>query len=49
MTWTKYRFAQGVPWVLAIGRDEAWGYGPAGALWHPTDAGLSWTASTPGF
>jgi photosystem II stability/assembly factor-like uncharacterized protein len=49
MTWTKYRFAQGVPWVLATGRDEAWAYGPAGALWHTTDGGQSWTASTPGF
>jgi photosystem II stability/assembly factor-like uncharacterized protein len=49
MTWTKYRFAQGLPSVLATGRDEAWAYGPAGALWHTTDGGQSWTASAPSF
>jgi photosystem II stability/assembly factor-like uncharacterized protein len=49
MTWTKYRFAQGLPSVLATGRDEAWAYGAVGALWHTTDGGQSWTASPPRF
>jgi photosystem II stability/assembly factor-like uncharacterized protein len=49
ITWTKYRFAQGVPWVLATGRDQAWAYGPAGALWRTRDGGQTWTASPPSF
>jgi photosystem II stability/assembly factor-like uncharacterized protein len=42
MTWTQYRFPGGVPSVLALGGDEAWAYGPEGALWHTTDGGLTW-------
>jgi photosystem II stability/assembly factor-like uncharacterized protein len=42
MTWTRYRFPSGVPSVLAIGGDEAWAYGPAGALWRTMDGGLTW-------
>jgi len=39
-SWTKYRFTQGVPWVHATDRDEAWAYGPPGALWRTMDGGL---------
>src|SRR5437588_254711 len=48
-SWTKYRFTQGVPWVLATGRDATWAYGPPGALWHPSDAGLTWTVAPTSF
>ena len=48
-SWTKYRFTQGVPWVLATGREEAWAYGPPGALWRTMDGGLTWNVASISF
>ena len=49
MTWTQYRFPGGVPSVLAIGGDEAWAYGPEGAIWHTMDGGLTWKVASVSF
>ncbi|HEV3097034.1 MAG TPA: hypothetical protein VG104_07800 [Candidatus Dormibacteraeota bacterium] len=49
ITWTQYRFPGGVPSVLAVGRDEAWAYGPEGALWHTIDGGLTWNVAPVSF
>lgn len=43
-TWTRYRFPSGPPSFLLTGSSEAWAFGPAGALWHTTTGGRTWSA-----
>src|ERR1700731_2551728 len=48
-TWMRYQFAGIGASFLATGPSEGWAYGPAGALWHTTDAARHWTAWVPSF
>ena len=49
LTWTQYQSPGIGAALLATGPSELWAYGPAGALWHSSDAGRHWTAWAPAF
>ena len=49
LTWTQYQSPGIGAAFLATGPSELWAYGPAGALWHTSDAGRHWKAWVPAF
>jgi len=49
LTWTQYQSPRISATFLATGPSELWAYGPAGALWHTSDAGRHWKAWVPAF